>query len=111
MSLFEPDILIGIQFASGTQSAKGERRLWAAVLADALALTAPNRPRHLHREMEHAKCWIMTDGIDVGCFDWTCDILGLDSGVVRNLVQQGKMRRRRRTSMSGLSLEHLLELP
>jgi hypothetical protein len=65
----------------------GERRLWAAVLAQAVYdLTGINTftNRSYHTRIRYfARLWIDSDSRDAGSFRWVCDQLDLDPGWLR----------------------------
>lgn len=97
--LFQPDILLAAQYYATTKRRnylEPERKLMLSVLEDAILcfqnylLSTNARGRLLFREAEQ---WIMeTDGDWLFSFDNICNVLGLDSGYIRN----GLMRWRER---------------
>jgi hypothetical protein len=70
----------------------GERRLWAAVLAQAVSdLTGINAftNRCYHTRIRYfARLWIDSDSRDAGSFRWVCDQLELDPGWLRRRLLQ-----------------------
>lgn len=88
-SLFEPDITL--PGPSVPIAAAAERRLWAAVMENAIAIARGETwayehhplPTHRERGREEAIAWIRTVDHLVGGFDFVCGLLGWDPGWIR----------------------------
>jgi hypothetical protein len=92
-SPIEPWTVLPTQTVSGgaTAAFSGERRLYGAILADAIQLYLKHakgqdaRSRILFRETEH---WIESDDRrSVLSFENVCDVLGLDAGRMRRALR------------------------
>ena len=98
--IIQPDTVLPSQFFAGMQQKgfiEGEKRLVAAVLADAVECymkqidTTDPRGRQL---FEEAETWIFTE--DMGwffSFDSICEILGLDPTYLRRGIVEWSKRR------------------
>ena len=67
----------------GTRSC---RRLWAAVLEQAIKDSRGGRTYHIITE--EARAWLQNNRESVGSFIWVCRILDLDPSYVRGKVNQ-----------------------
>ena len=98
VGLFEPDILIDAGRRRATGLLPAERRLMAAILADAIdclrknLCTQDRRKRRLYTEAEK---WILSDEAEwVFSFRNICDVLGFDVMALRAQAQEWKRDRR-----------------
>ncbi len=78
------------QFSARRDGRRAEHALWGAVFAQALADLRggahlnKEKPRQRTRLMAEAQAWIADRGwTGVGSFPWVCEVLGLDTALVR----------------------------
>src|SRR5438067_1037566 len=77
--LASPETLLPAQLEARLDLDSPERRLWRAVLRDALAdLDSPSRSRRLD-----AREWIELDSFGWASFRWICDIFHINQRAVR----------------------------
>lgn len=82
--MLQEDFLLPVQ-SEPVNPHKSERyrRLWAAVLEDAIALAWKPHQAKLH---QRACLWIAETGCEVGSFEWVCEMLKLDAESVRRRI-------------------------
>ena len=65
------------------------KRLWAAVLDQAIKDSQADKPGHNSHESiiaEGARAWFSSKSQEDGSFLWVCDILGIDPEAVQNYI-------------------------
>ena len=60
--------------------------IWGAVLIRAVKDLHLTGDKYRESKRGNAKTWITSPAEDLGSFLWICDLLGLDSGLVRSRV-------------------------
>jgi hypothetical protein len=66
-----------------------EHELWAAVLADALALVSGEMSGTATQfEQRAARRWLSARGEQIGGFAWVCQMLGLEPQAVRVVIRR-----------------------
>ena len=68
-----------------TPIADAERRLWAAIVTDAVEICL-GRTLVSAEERHAARRWIESRGTDVGGFLWCCHLLGLDDDAISDRI-------------------------
>jgi len=100
------------EFASDYEDGHEERRIWAAVLLQAIddyqhepkiftalinkvRVQAQKNDTHKRALKRGVGIWFRSDDADVGCFVWICELLGIDPDVVRDKVLKPRVTARK----------------